>query len=47
MVTNVWLNYVFAGEAQIWNLGFVTQRFLCLTNKKWWAFALQKNKSDR
>ena len=26
-----WLNYVFAGEAQIWDLGFVTQRFLFLT----------------
>jgi len=30
----VWLNYVFAGEAQIWNLGCVTQRFYLTNNKK-------------
>jgi len=32
MAYNVWLNYVFAGEAQIWNLGSVAQRFLFLTS---------------
>jgi hypothetical protein len=46
MLANVWLNYVFAGEAQIWNLGCVTQRFY-LTNKKGRAFALPKIKIDR
>ena len=27
LLIDVWLNFVFAGEAQIWNLGCVTQRF--------------------
>jgi hypothetical protein len=33
-VPTFWLNCVFAGEAQIWNLGCVTKRLFFSSNKK-------------